>query len=264
LVLSSRCGRRASLLAGLSTGIGGLIAFFAKHTNTKFLSTSLGFSAGVMIYISMVELLPDAKKLLMESLGSGSNWIAVTAFFGGICIAALIDWLIPSTDNMHEVHRVEEMNSDNAKQKLFRLGIFSTLAITIHNFPEGMATFVSALHDSKVGISIAIAVGLHNIPEGISVSVPVYFATHSRKKALFFSFLSGLAEPLGAIIGYMFLSRFLNGTVMAILFAAVAGIMVFISFDELLPSAHEYGEHHLAVYGLISGMMLMAFGLLLF
>lgn len=254
-----------TLFAGLSTGIGSIIAFFSKTTSTKFLSISLGFSAGVMIFISFVEIFPEAQKALItdhgEILGS---WITAAAFFGGILIAALIDRLVPSSKNPHEIHKVEETDSiRNNNKKLFRIGILSAVAIAIHNFPEGMATFIAAVSDVKIGFAIAIAIAIHNIPEGIAVSVPIYFATGSKKKALWYSFLSGLSEPVGAMIGYLILMPFMNDTVFGILFASVAGIMVFISLDQLLPAAKEFGQHHWSVYGLIAGMLVMSFSLLL-
>jgi len=252
-----------SSLAGLATGIGGIITFFTKHTNQKFLSSSLGFSAGVMIYISLSEMLPDARRLLSAEIGArAGGWAVVLAFFAGIAVTALIDFLVPEPENPHEPHNIEEVNS--CPPRLLKTGIVTALAITIHNFPEGIATMMSALHDTHVGISIAFAVAMHNIPEGIAVAVPIYCATKSRSKALIWSFASGLTEPLGALIAYLLLAPYLGGAVLGITFSVVAGIMVFISFDELLPSAHEYGHHHFAVYGLISGMIMMAVSLAAF
>ncbi|MBR9681279.1 MAG: zinc transporter ZupT [Candidatus Altiarchaeota archaeon] len=257
-----------TLLAGLSTGIGGLLAFFTKKTNTKFLSLALGFSAGVMIYVSFVDIFPLANKALVEGLGLiPGSWATVAAFFAGMILIAVIDKIIPEFENVHEVRRVEEMEDEKeaAKfRKLHRLGLFTAISIAIHNFPEGLATFVSAIIAPKHGIAIAFAVAIHNIPEGIAVAIPIYYATRSRKKALFYSFVAGLAEPLGALVGFMFLSSILNGVAIGALFAAVAGIMVFISLDELLPTAMEYGESHLVIYGLMAGMMTMAVSLLLF
>ncbi len=256
-----------TLFAGLSTGIGSAIAFFARQTNTKFLALSLGFSAGVMIYVSFVEIIAKARAELIAELGvKGGHWATVAAFFGGILLIAIIDKLVPSVENPHEIRMVEEME-DAAQQKnrkLMRMGTFTALAIAIHNFPEGLATFTAALTEPSLGIAIAVAIAIHNIPEGIAVSVPVFYATGSRKKAFTLSFLSGLAEPVGAIIGYLILMPFMNPVVFGVLFAGVAGIMVFISLDELLPSAREYGEHHLSIYGLMSGMVVMAVSLLLF
>ncbi|MFO8236251.1 MAG: zinc transporter ZupT [Bacteroidales bacterium] len=256
-----------TLFAGLSTGIGSIIAFFTKTTNKRFLSLSLGFSAGVMIYVSMMEIFPKAKESLSEGLGDNMGyWVTLAAFFGGIIFIGIIDYLIPERKNPHEVRLVEELDSQNGKAKdsqMMKTGLFTALAIAIHNFPEGLATFTAALNNMEIGIAIAVAIAIHNIPEGIAVSVPIYYATDNKKKAFMYSFLSGLAEPVGAIIGYMLLMPFLNPTVFGILFASVAGIMVFISFDELLPAAREYGEHHLSIYGLIGGMGVMAISLLL-
>ncbi|MBI9111871.1 zinc transporter ZupT [Maridesulfovibrio ferrireducens] len=259
-----------TLFAGLSTGIGSALAFFAKKTNTRFLSISLGFSAGVMIYVSFMEIMVKAKTALEADLGTvAGTWAAVAAFFGGIFFIALIDKLVPSYENPHEMHRIEEMNEEDlfagkSKTKLLRMGMMSAIAIGIHNFPEGLATFTAALKDPHLGVAIAVAIAIHNIPEGIAVSVPIYYATGSKKKAFFYSFLSGLAEPVGALVGYLLFMPFMSDTVFGVIFAGVAGIMVYISFDELLPAAEEYGEHHLSIYGLISGMAVMAVSLLLF
>ncbi len=255
-----------TLVAGLSTGIGSLIAFLYRKTNRKFLSISLGFSAGVMVYVSMIEIFFKAQDALVAQLGERPGaWATVGAFFGGMLVIALIDKLIPSGENPHEVKLMEHAEKQNVQPgRLMRTGIFTALAIAIHNFPEGLATFVSALQQPGVAIPIVAAIAIHNIPEGIAVSVPIYQATGSRKKAFCYSFLSGLAEPLGAVLGWLVLRPFMNDTVFGVLFAGVAGIMVFISFDELLPAAREYGEHHLSIYGLISGMAVMAVSLLLF
>lgn len=254
-----------TLLAGLSTGIGSLIALLAKRTNRRFLSVSLGFSAGVMVYVSMIEIFSKAQSALTAQLGQRpGSWATVAAFFGGMLFIAVIDKLIPAEKNPHEVKLVEQEDAAPPARKLMRMGVFTALAIAIHNFPEGLATFVSALQSPSIAIPIVVAIAIHNIPEGIAVSVPIYQATGSRKKAFCYSFLSGLAEPLGALIGWLLLMPIMTDTVFGIIFAAVAGIMVFISFDELLPAAREYGEHHLSIYGLISGMAVMAVSLLLF
>ncbi|MBZ4646865.1 MAG: zinc transporter, family [Petroclostridium sp.] len=257
-----------TLFAGLSTGIGSILAFFTKKTNTKFLSVTLGFSAGVMIYVSMIEIFFKAKDSLVKEMGEiGGSWTTVAAFFAGMFLIGAIDKFIPTSENPHEVRKVEEMKEYNEKstdEKLLRMGAFTALAIAIHNFPEGLATFTSAIKDPSLGIAIAVAIAIHNIPEGIAVSVPVFYATGDKKKAFLLSFLSGFSEPVGALIGYLILLPFFNNIVFGILFALVAGIMVFISLDELLPTAREYGEHHLSIYGLVAGMMVMAVSLLLF
>lgn len=254
-----------TLLAGLATGIGSALAFFARRTNTRLLSVALGFSAGVMIYVSFAEILVEGREQLAGALGARAGaWVSAACFFGGMGLIGLIDKLVPKVENPHEMHHIEELDRPSRPDpKLLRMGMLSALAIAIHNFPEGLATFVSALEDPKVGVTIAVAIALHNIPEGIAVSVPVYYATGSRKKAFCWSFLSGLSEPVGAVIGYALLSPWMTPSVRGGLFAAVAGIMVFISLDELLPTAREYGEHHLAILGLASGMIVMALSLLL-
>ncbi len=256
-----------TLFAGLSTGIGSVLSMFTTRTNTKFLSVALGFSAGVMIYVSFVEIFQKAQASLVEVAGERNGaWLAVGGFFLGVLIIALIDKLIPNAENPHEIHLVEEMDGRDEwhKKNLMRMGTFTALAIGIHNFPEGLATFTATISDPELGVPVAVAIAIHNIPEGIAVAVPIYYATGSKKKAFKLSFLSGLSEPIGALIGYFLLVNFFNDFVFGIIFAAVAGIMVYISLDELLPSAREYGEHHLSIYGLIAGMAVMAISLLMF
>lgn len=263
-----------TLFAGLSTGLGSGIAFFAKKSKVGFLSLGLGFSAGVMVYISFVEILKKSTESIAIAYGFKlASWIAVGSFFVGMIITALIDKLIPDYENPHEVRsdgdlarlKAETTSSDEVSSpSLMRTGVFTALAIAIHNFPEGLVTFLGALVDPFFGISIAVAVAIHNIPEGISVSVPIFYATGNRRKAFTYSFLSGLAEPVGALAGYFILRPFLNDVVIGALFAAVAGIMVFISLDELLPTAQKYGKGHIAILGLVLGMAVMALSLLLF
>ncbi len=260
-----------TLFAGISTGIGSAIAFFAKKTNTTFLSLSLGFSAGVMIYVSFVELFFSSKEALSLVYGENRGYVYATlSFFGGMALIAIIDKLIPEKENPHEIHDAELLASGNEREEkikskqLLRVGMVTALVLAIHNFPEGMVTFLAGLQDVKIAIPIAIAIAIHNIPEGISVSIPIYYATGNRKKAFRLSFLSGLAEPAGALVGFLLLKPFLNDTLFGICFGAIAGIMVFISLDELLPAAEKYGKHHMAIYGLMAGMVIMALSLLLF
>ena len=218
-----------------------------------------------MIYVSFVELFQQAREAISTTYGEQTGMgITTLAFFGGILLIGIIDRLVPSAENPHEAHRVEEMETKPKNTRLMRMGLLTALAIGIHNFPEGIATFATAVENPTLGIAIAVAIAIHNIPEGIAVSVPIYQATGSRRKAFCYSFLSGLAEPLGALVGYALLLPLMSDAVFGVIFAAVAGIMVFISFDELLPAAREYGEHHLSIYGLISGMAVMAVSLLLF
>ncbi|MBQ4280213.1 MAG: zinc transporter ZupT [Rikenellaceae bacterium] len=257
--------------AGLSTGIGSAIALFTHHTNRKFLSFSLGLSAGVMIYVSFVELLYEARIDLSALLGEKQgNLVTAAAFFGGMLLAGLIDKLVPEVENPHEMRSVESMDGvqsvsreHHQRRRLARMGLMTALAVTIHNFPEGIATFVAATEAPSIGIAIAVAIAIHNIPEGIAVFVPIYFATGNKRKAFWYSFLSGISEPVGAVAGYLILMPFMTPEVMGCVFAAVAGIMVYISLDELLPAAQEYGEHHLSIYGLVTGMVVMAASLIL-
>lgn len=282
-----------TVFAGMATGIGSILAFAVKRTNYRFLSVATGFSAGVMLYVSFVEILFKGSDSLVTRFGSPlGDWINLASFFGGILLIGIIDNIIPSAENPHEIHSKAEiapLHDPNAPipdfshasapgahdhsghhKKLMRMGLFTALAITIHNFPEGLATFLAALDDPKTGVAIAIAIALHNIPEGISVSVPIFYATGNRKKAFIYSLLSGMAEPVGAIIAYMIIRLFVGNThdaippqVMGILFGMVAGIMVYISLDELLPTSRAYGKGHDSLIGLISGMLIMAISLVL-
>lgn len=257
-----------TFFAGIATSVGSLIALTAKTTNTKFLCSSLGFSAGVMIYVSFMEIYPKAQSLLVESFGDKiGTYYAVGALFLGIVITAIIDRLIPDFENPHELHRIEDMHEQpTSSPKMMRMGLFCALALTLHNFPEGIATFTAALNDPSLGLVIAIAIAIHNVPEGIAVSIPIYHATGSKKRAFWISTISGLAEPFGALICYIFLLPYIAAYpfIVGIIFSLVAGVMIFISLDELLPAAEEFGEHHFAIYGLIAGMAFMAISLLLF
>ncbi|EAK8802562.1 TPA: zinc transporter ZupT [Campylobacter jejuni] len=272
-----------TLFAGFSTAIGSTIAFFSRKDDLRVLSLGLGFLAGVMIYISFMEILPTALKDFKNHYDS--HWaelLGLACFFGGILISLLIDKLIPEDVNPHEpkedlselkicplpqkgqnppkFHPGEKLHQINTKA-LKRTGIFTALAIAIHNFPEGFATFISSLDNLTLGIAIAIAVAIHNIPEGLAVSLPIYHATGDKKKAFIYSALSGLAEPLGAFVGALILLPFIGDLTLAISFAVIAGIMVFISLDELLPAAKTYDKAHDSLYGLIAGMAIMALSL---
>ena len=252
-----------TIFAGLSTGIGGLLAFHKKASSHTFLSFSLGFSAGVMIYVSFVEIFVKGKDALSQSYGVKTGYIYTTiAFFLGILLIGVIDKLVPEKENPHE-HK--DPDDFKFKEKtLLRMGLFSALAIGIHNFPEGLATFIAALDDRTLGVGIAVAIAIHNIPEGIAVAIPIFHATKSKKKAFGYAFLSGLSEPIGALIGYLLLRTFISDSLFGFVFAFVAGIMIYISIDELLPTAEKYGKHHVVIYGLLAGMGLMALSLILF
>lgn len=252
-----------TIIAGLSTGLGGAIIIFTKKLSNRFLAASLGFSAGVMIFISLVEIFSEAQGSMVALYGEKMGYLyTLLAFFGGMGVIALIDNLVPSGENPHEMNTISLESAGN--KNLMRLGVFSAIAIAIHNFPEGMATFVSTMENPQAGISIAIAVAIHNIPEGIAVAIPIYYATNSRGKAIGNSFLSGVAEPVGGLLGYFILAAIFKESFLGIILAAVAGIMVYISLDELLPTAEKYGKHHVAIIGVIAGMAFMGFSLLFF
>ncbi|MBE6230487.1 MAG: zinc transporter ZupT [Bacteroidales bacterium] len=272
-----------TLVAGLATGVGGAIIMFVKRFSPKVLSAALGFSAGVMIFISLVELFPESRHSLSLLFGERLGMLyTLLAFFGGMGVIALIDHLVPSYENPHEVNQLTIEVHNNAvglenslpdstaapenkeSKKLLRLGLLSSIVIAVHNFPEGLATFVTAMEEPTLGLSIAFAIALHNIPEGIAVAIPIYYATKRRGKAVWNATLSGLAEPLGGIVGFVLLSRLLSDSFLGIILASVAGIMVYISLDELLPTAENYGAHHIAIIGVITGMAFMGFGMMLF
>jgi len=244
-----------SALAGLSTTIGSLLALFVRKPGSRLMTLTLGFSGGVMILVSFVELLPVG----IDALGFAP---ANLVFFAGMIAMFLIDALIPH-DYMAEHHHPETENGRDAavKNRLLKTGMFVALGLGIHNFPEGMASFATALSDPQLGIAIAIAIAIHNIPEGLAVSAPVYAATGSRSKAFWWSFLSGVAEPVGALLAAVVLLPFLNDAMLGGLFSAVAGIMVFISIDELLPLSRAYGEEHLSIVGIVLGMAVMSLSL---
>ncbi len=262
-----------TIAAGLATSVWSLLALFVKRTNERFLSLALGFSAGVMLYVSFVEILQKWFYELTAAYGPVHwGWLSLAWFFGGIVLIAIIDYLIPKIINPHEAYAIEEMHTQPTetqqeqikKQKLLSMGIVTAFAIGIHNFPEWFATFIAALDDPQIGVAIAVAIAIHNIPEWVAASIPIYYATGSRRKAFWYSFVSGIAEPIGALIGYFLILQWMTPSLMGVVFAGVAGIMVFISLDELLPTAQKYGEHHLSIYGLVLGMAVMAISLQLF
>ena len=270
-----------TLVAGLSTVVGALLVFFTNANNKKFLSIALGFSAGVMIYVSFMEILPTAvEHLKNDHTGKIPEILMLVGFLGGVALIGIIDKFVPDSTNPHNVRSEEEMEdmregeyelsefcivneySPEECKRLEKLGFITAMGIAIHNFPEGLATFMSAMVSPELGISIAIAIALHNIPEGIAVAVPIFQSTGSKTKALKLTFLSGFAEPLGGLVGYFVLRSFMTDTLFGIVFAVVAGIMVYISMDELLPASREYGEEHLSIYGIIGGMSVMAISMI--
>lgn len=262
-----------TLFAGLSTGIGAALAFFSGTSNTRFLSVGLGFSAGVMVYISFAEILIKSKDAFAATFsGIGAEALSLICFFGGFALAFAIDQLIPEDVNPHELKQDKELKELKEGQNdlrrehisLHRTGIFTAIAIGVHNFPEGFATFVAALDDLTLGIPIALAIAIHNIPEGMAVSLPIYHATGERKQAFYYAFGSGLAEPIGALAGFFLLLPLMGELTLGITFGFIAGIMVYISFDELLPAARIYGNAHTTIFGIAMGMLVMSVSLLAF
>jgi ZIP family zinc transporter len=237
-----------SLVAGLSTAIGGLLTFVIKKPSPRFLAVSLGFSAGVMIFVSFVEL-------LQTGIASVGFAYASLAFFAGMLVMFAIDFLIP-----HE-YMAEKIAGNGPDKKLAKTGLFVAIGIAIHNLPEGLVVFAGTVHSLPLGIALATAIAIHNIPEGIAVAVPIYAATHDRLKAFAWAFWSGMVEPLGAVMAVLFLMPFLNNAVTGLMMAGVAGIMVFISIDELVPVSQSYGEEHQSIMGFVSGMIVMALSL---
>lgn len=249
-----------TIFAGLSTSVGSLFAFFPKKMNKKFLSASLGFSAGVMIYLSFIEILVGAEESLIEVYNvRQGRFITMIAFFCGMLLIYLITRFV--TIHPQKKEEAHQSSRENVRSELMRTGILSALAIAIHNFPEGITTFIVALNDRTLGVGMAIAIAIHNIPEGIAVSVPIYYATKSKMQAFMYGFLSGLAEPLGAIVGFLFLLPILTPTLLGIIYAMIAGIMIYISFEELIPTATKYGNSNTVTAGIVAGMFIMALSL---
>ena len=266
-----------TLIAGAATGIGGALVLFKKKISSNFLAAALGLSAGVMIFISLAELFPEAQAEIaaIGSVAHGEALILI-AFFVGMGLITLIDFLIPEYENPHEASglslethtpAVGKLEQAGGEKAMHKLGVLSAIAIAIHNFPEGIATFIGALNDPQMGAGITFAISIHNIPEGIAVAIPIYYATKSKAKALLYATLSGLSEVLGAVLCLAITTVFgfdltVGGPAFPLIMAAVAGIMIYISLDELLPTAEKYGKHHVAIAGVVSGMAIMGISLL--
>lgn len=253
-----------TLLAGLSTGVGGYLAFFIKRQNVSAMAFMLGFSAGVMIYISFVEILKQSQVYLHHSLGKTGDWLLILSFFAGIALTALIDNIFPDHIDPNLLSNETTDEAESLKRRaLNRTGLLTALAIGVHNLPEGLVTFMASYSNVSWGLSIAIAIAIHNIPEGVAVALPIYQATNNKRKAFSLALLSGVAEPIGALIGYFLLWPFLNELTMGVVFAVIAGIMIYISFDELIPIAANYAQSGYALSGLFLGMLVMAISLVL-
>jgi len=290
-----------STIAGLSTVLGGLVTFFIRKDSIRILSLGLGFSAGVMVLISLFEFLPESRELVIKYFGEHNSWYALIAFAGGILIAVLIDYFIPDHIEGHPFQSEksgkiidEHASPDNAAgghvhrhsiseggrgfipksssrykhasfiknphelSRLRKAGLLTAITVAVHNLPEGLATFFAASTDITLGITVVIAIAIHNIPEGIAVALPVYQSTGSKRKSLLYTFLSGMAEPLGGILGFILISSILGEASLGIMFGMIAGIMTYISFDTLLPLSREYDTGHYSITGVVLGMLLMA------
>lgn len=260
-----------STLAGLSTVLGGFITFFIKKNSLKFLSFGLGLSAGVMIFISLVDLYPEASKLIKEQMGDSYLWLTVICFALGMLSAIIIDYFIPDhieSDAFLKQIGANEKHTDSTTSilnenapieigKIKKAGIVTAIVVAVHNFPEGLATFFISSHDIVIGLGVIIAIAIHNIPEGMAISIPVYQTTHSKRKAFLYSFMSGMAEPLGGVVGFFIIKSFFPNLCLGTLFAFVAGIMTYISIDTLLPLSKDYDTGHYSISGVVLGILIM-------
>ena len=254
-----------TMLAGLTTAIGGIVAFITKKDNLKTLSLGLGFSAGVMIFISFMDILPEAKNLLKLNFPNTFEWLVFAGFIGGLLISIAIDYFFFFFFDTKELLNPDapEENDGFKHYKLQRAGIMTAVAICVHNFPEGLATFLTSTQNITLGVSVALAIAIHNIPEGIAVALPLYHATGKKRYAMLYAALSGITEPIGALVGMLIFGLFLPQVLVGILMAGVAGIMTYISFDTLLPLAKEYGNWHLSIVGIMSGILFIWLSLIL-
>ncbi|MBE6047170.1 MAG: zinc transporter ZupT [Clostridium sp.] len=239
-----------SMLAGFSTVLGAFIVFFSKTRNKRLITFALSFSAGVMITISFTDLFPTCNKVLDKMLGKINGGLMSILFLViGVIMAFLIDNFISEDGNSNICAKNNE--------SLYRVGFVSMIALMLHNFPEGMATYISGYQNTSLGITIALAIALHNIPEGIAIAMPIYYSTKSRLKAFGYTFISGISEPFGALLSYLFLKPFINDFILSIVFALVAGIMIYISFAELIPEAKSYNHNLIYIFSLVLGICLM-------
>jgi ZIP family zinc transporter len=256
LIAFGACG-----LAALTTVLGAIVLFRVKEPNPRLLSFGLAFAGGAMVYISLVEIMVKSQMAFIHDMPDKQAYtMATIAFFCGVLLVVALDRFFP---NPHEALHGDEFHHDS-KKHVARVGLMAAIAITAHNFPEGMATFFSTLADPAIGAPLAFAIAIHNIPEGVSIAIPVYYATGSKGKAIAACSLSALAEPIGAGIGYAILQPYLSQTVYGWVFGVIAGIMVFLALDELLPAAKRYAKGHETVYGMIFGMGALALSLVLF
>lgn len=251
-----------TLFAGLATVLGSALVFFEKTPSPRMLAFGLAFAGGAMVFVSLTEIFKKATDSFALTYGEQGFTYATFAFLAGLLLVMMIDRLIPNPHESLEANDPEFATNNDAYIK--RIGLMTAFAITAHNFPEGLATFFATLESPSLGMPLAIAIAIHNIPEGISIAAPIYFATKDKGLTVFACFLSGLAEPLGAILGYLLLKPFLSPAIFGAVFGLIAGVMVFLALDELLPAAKRYSAGHETVYGLVAGMSALAISLVLF
>ena len=265
-----------STIAGLSTVIGGFVTFFIKGNSLKFLSFGLGLSAGVMLFVSLVDLYPHAGEMIKAQMGNNFAWLAILCFGLGILTAVLIDFFIPdhiqatmftkqigaNEQCIDSTDCAENENAVISIGKVKRAGLITALVVALHNLPEGLATFTLTSQDIMLGLGIVFAISIHNIPEGMAISIPVYQATHSKRKAFLYSFLSGMAEPVGGIIGFLLIKTLFPNLCIGLLFALVSGIMTYISLDTLLPLSKDYDTGHYSISGVVLGLLIMGSALI--
>lgn len=248
-----------TVISSLATGLGGMLVLFFKQPSPRLLAFGLSFAGGAMVYVSLTEILNKSILSFSDVLGDkvGFAW-GTLAFLVGIIIVLTLDRVVP---NPHSA--LEKIGGTTQSQELYRTSLLTLCAITAHNLPEGMATFFATYENPMLGLPLAIAIGIHNIPEGIAIALPIYAATGNKKLALLASFISGFAEPLGAVIGYGILAPYLSPVIYGWVFGIIGGIMVYLSLDELLPAAKQYAKGHETVYGLVTGMSILAVSLIL-
>ena len=248
-------------LAGFATLLGGFVTFLIKKNSLKALSVGIAFSTGVMIFIALNELLYESQEYFEVNCADYAQHFAYGCFFIGIILASLVDFFMPAHNNEHLV--VDECSSECSKSEIKKAGILTAITVSIHSIPESLATFFVASTNLALGIPMTIAIAIHNIPLGSAVAIPVYHATGKKRLAIFYSFLSSLAGPFGALIGWLFLRTYLNETVIGVLFGLVAGIMIYISLDTLFPLARKYGDNHQVITGIVAGMFFISISLLM-
>lgn len=256
-----------TLLSAFFMLIGAFIGVATKRDNSKTLCLALGFSGGIMLYLAFTEILPKANENIQSVFpGTKGYLITILSFFSGMVFLSLFNTFLNHRHESLEENRDSEktnfFSQGNSMDCLYKMGVFSAISIGIHNFPEGITTFISALKDPILGITVAIAIGIHNLSVGMAIAIPIYFSSGNRKAAIAYTFLSSLTSPIGALMAYLFFLKFLNELIFGILFGVVSGIMVFICLDEILPTAEKFGKHHLVISGIISGMLVISLSII--